>query len=296
MKKNIVYTFLLMLLFESCEREKVGTPQLGISTTSLSYKVGDTITFKLDGNPDNIVFYSGEIGHNYDFKNRITADNDLRIQFKSLISFGLTYQNLKLLVSNNYNGLADTTSIKNATWTDISTQATFSAGADSVNSGIISLKPYNGPTDTSLTYIAFKYTDYKKTQGQNRWVIRTFSADIVSPEGISTNLAVMATAGWKAVNFKNTAAVWSVGTAQLLMYGGTSTADDNEDWVMSKGFNPKTVQADVGVALKNISTTLSSYKYIYTKAGTYKVVFESSAVRDNGEGRATKEVIITITQ
>jgi hypothetical protein len=293
--KKYLFHISIVLLLASCAKEKVTTPDLNVSTAALSYKVGDTVTFTLDGNPDNIVFYSGEPGRNYAFRTRTTANNDLQVQFKSLVQFGVIYQNLKVLVSNNYNGLADTNSVKNATWTDITNLAVLSTGADSVNSGVISLKPYYGAADTAKVYLAFKYTDYKKPQGQNRWVIRTFSADNISPEGAATNLAVMSTGGWQAVNFKNTTAVWSITTAQLLMSGGAATADDNEDWVISKGFSPKTILPDAGIALKNISNTLGSYKYVYTKPGTYKVVFEASAVRYNGEERTVKELTLNIT-
>jgi hypothetical protein len=294
MKKSFFYTALLLITLSSCVKEEVTTPDFEVSTPTLTYKVGDTVNFNFTGNPDNIVFYSGEPGRNYAFRNRTTADNDLQIQFKSLVQFGLIYQNLKLLVSNNYNGLADTNSVKAATWTDISNRAVFSAGADSVNSGIISLKQYADASSNNPIYVAFRYTDYKKTQGQNRWVIRTFSADNISPEGMVTNLAVMSTGGWQAVNFKNTAAVWSVSAAQLLMAGGSATADDNDDWVISKGFDIRSIQKDAGIALKNISTTLSSYKYVYKTPGTYKLTFEASAVRYNGDERTTRELTLNI--
>jgi hypothetical protein len=284
------------LLLVGCSKESVKLDDLQVSTSTLTYKAGDTVTFQLDGNPDNITFYSGEPGAKYEFRNRTSADNDLRIQFKSLVQFGLIYQNLKLLVSNNFDGKADSNSIKAATWTDISSLATFSAGADSVPSGVISLKPYaNTQNPASPIYVAFKYTDYKKTQGQNRWVIRTFNADNVAPDGLVTPLATMSTGGWQQVNFQNAAAVWSISTAQLLMAGGSATSADNEDWVFSKGFDITYVKPDVGIALKNIAETLTTYKYAYKKPGTYTAVFEYSAVRYNGEKRGTREITFTIT-
>jgi len=294
--RNVLYIAIAATLFTACAKEKVTTPELEVSTASLTYKAGDTITFNFNGNPDNITFFSGETGSKYEYKDRTTANNDLQIQFKSLVQYGLIYQNLNLLVSNDFNGKADTNSIKAATWTDISSRAVFSSGADSVNSGVISLKDFvNAQNPSTPIYVAFKYTDYKKSQGQNRWVIRTFAANNVSPDGVVTPLAVMSTGGWQAVNFKNTAAVWSITTAQLLMYGGTATADDNEDWVFSKGFDPTFIKADVGIALKNISITLPSYRYVYKKPGTYKAVFEASAVRYNGVQRITKEITLNIT-
>lgn len=294
--RNIIYSLISISIFASCAKEKVGTPDFEVSTSSLSYKAGDSVKFRFSGNPDNIIFYSGEQGHKYEYRKRDSADNDLQVEFKSFISFGLNYPNLQLLVSNDFTGKADTPSVKAATWTDISNKAVFSTTKDSTPSGLISLKPYvNAQKPSAPVYLAFRYTDYKKPQGQNRWVIRTFSANNVSPDGTVTPLAVMATGGWQGVNFKNTAFVWSIGTAQLLMPSSTATADDNEDWVISKGFDPTYIKQDAGIALKNISITLPEYGYVFKQPGTYKVVFEASAVRYNGEQRASREVTLTIT-
>ncbi|MEV4886380.1 DUF5017 domain-containing protein [Chitinophaga ginsengisegetis] len=294
--RNSIYLLIIVIIFISCAKEKVTTPSLEVTTSSLTYKAGDTVTFNFTGNPDNITFYSGEPGHNYEFRDRTTAENDLQINFKSLVQFGLIYKNLQLLVSNNYSGAADTTSVRAATWTDISDRAVFSTGQDNTPSGTISLKEFADPKNTAARiYVAFKYTDYKKTQGQNRWVIRTFEANNISADGVVSPLAVLSSGGWKAFDFKNPASVWSVTTAQLLMFGGNKDADDNEDWVITKGFDPFYIKPDAGVALKNISTVLPSYKYVYAKPGTYKVIFDVSAVRYNGEKRTTKELTLTIT-
>lgn len=294
--RNSIYLLIIVIIFISCAKEKVTTPSLEVTTSSLTYKAGDTVTFNFTGNPDNITFYSGEPGHNYEFRDRTTAENDLQINFKSLVQFGLVYKNLQLLVSNNYSGAADTTSVRAATWTDISDRAVFSTGQDNTPSGTISLKEFADPKNTAARiYVAFKYTDYKKTQGQNRWVIRTFEANNISADGVVSPLAVLSSGGWKAFDFKNPASVWSVTTAQLLMFGGNKDAEDNEDWVITKGFDPFYIKPDAGVALKNISTVLPSYKYVYAKPGTYKVIFDVSAVRYNGEKRTTKELTLTIT-
>jgi hypothetical protein len=294
--RHSIYLLIIVITFISCAKEKVETPSLEVATASLTYKAGDTVTFNFTGNPDNITFYSGEPGHNYEFRNRSSAENDLQINFKTLVQFGVIYKNLQLLVSNDYTGAADTASVKAATWKDISDRAVFSTGQDNTPSGTISLKEFTDPKHTGARiYVAFKYTDYKKPQGQNRWVIRTFEANNISADGVVSPQATMATGGWKAYDFKNPAVVWAVSSTQLLIPSSNKDAADNEDWVISKGFDPFYIKPDAGVALKNISTVLPAYKYVYTKPGTYKVVFDVSAVRYNGEKRITKDITLTIT-
>lgn len=294
--RKVLYTLAAAMLLAACKKNEVSMPDFQVHTSSQTYKVGDSVRFVFSGNPDNITFFSGEPGRNYEFRKRTSAANDLLIEFRTLVQFGLIYPNLQLMVSNDFNGKATAADLQAATWTDITSRAKFSTGADQTPSGVLNLKEFAKPEkDSALIYVAFRYTDYKKPQGQNRWVIRTFSANNVSPDSVITPLAVMATGGWQQVSIKNPASVWSITTAQLLMFGGNNTFDDNEDWVISKGFNPWAIKPDAGVALKNISTVLSSYSYVFKKPGTYKVIFEASAVRYNGEKRLTREINLTIT-
>jgi hypothetical protein len=292
MRKAFIIPVLLTTVI-ACTKEKVTAPELEVSTSSLTYKAGETVTFKLNGNPDNITFYSGEPGHNYEFRDRTTAENDLLINFNTFVRYGEIRQNLQLMVSSDFTGIADTNAIKAATWTDISGKAKFSTKDDQTPSGTINLKEY--AVKGKLLYVAFRYTDYMKPKGQNSWIIRTFNAENVSPDSVVTPLAVMSTGGWQAVNFRNETQKWTITTAQLLMPNGNATAEDNEDWVISKGFDPFAIAPDAGRALKNISTVLSEHTHIYKKPGTYKAVFDVSSVRYNGEKRTLKEITLTIT-
>ncbi|WEK37689.1 MAG: DUF5017 domain-containing protein [Candidatus Pseudobacter hemicellulosilyticus] len=296
MSKIIITTFAAALLITGCAKVKVGSADLSITTSSQTYKVGDTITFQLEGNPDNIIFYSGDLGHNYEYRTRTAADNDLQVNFNTWVRYGDPLKrNLYLMVSNDFEGVYDVEHLQKATWQDVTQLANFSLGTDQTPSGTISLKPFLGSVDTALFYVAFRYLDTMNTKGQNNWIVRTFSADKVSPEGNVTNMAVMSSGGWKAINVKNTNKVWSITTAQLQMPNSAATETDNEDWVITKGFSVRPVAPDAGVALKNISTLLPQYKHVYETPGTYKVVFEASNVRYNGEDKLVKEMTLTIT-
>ena len=50
------------------EEEKVGTPDFAASASGTVFKVGEPVEFALAGNPDFIVFYSGD---HHDFKKDI---------------------------------------------------------------------------------------------------------------------------------------------------------------------------------------------------------------------------------
>lgn len=293
MKNIIIYCSLLIIGLSSCMNDDAPSAKLHVTLDKEVYNVGEPVTFRFSGKPDNIVFYSGEDGHNYAMKDRLYADNDFLVNFSTFVSWGVIYQNLQFMVSSDFNGIYDAENVSAATWVDVSGQFTFSEGADHVPSGVVNLKPYVEKDESDL-YMAFRYTDTEKPQ-QNRWVVRSINADKVSPEGVKTNMAVMSTMGWRSVDFLNPGAVWQITTAQLLMYGGANQPD-NEDWVISKGFKVRESVPDTGVSLKNISTTMEEYEYVYTKPGTYKAIFDTSSVWHSGSKYALTEVTVEVVE
>jgi uncharacterized protein DUF5017 len=277
----------------SCsKRDRVEAPAFDVHTSSTTYKVGDTINFEFTGDPQNIVFWSGLPGSVYEYRDRLfTTGNKLLIKFNTYQQFGVR-NNLSVLVSNDFNGTYDTTNVKKATWTDITSRATLSQGADQVQSGTLDMSEFtNGNKSVTL---AFRYIT-TTIQSQNRWVVRTFNADNQDADGGVTSMATMSTAGWKAVDFINPAAVWSITSAQLLLQGSATALDD--DWVLTKSFNPTAVSPDKGIAIKNITVNLKKYVAagVYTKPGTYKVVFEATNGSYQNIERTVKEVTLTIT-
>lgn len=295
MKKIIFYCSITLMALACSKRDEVGVPQFEVTANGTTFKMGDSIIFNFTGNPQNLVFWSGAPGNNYEFRNRtFTTGNKLEVRFNTFQSFGVVAQNMSVLVSNDFNGLYDTNNVKKATWTDITSRATLSTGADQTPSGTLDLTEFIEGNKAAT--IAFRYvTDGIKKA--NRWVVRTFNADNIAPDGTSTQMATMSTAAWKQVNFLNPEKFWSITQSQLLMMGVDTLPDD--DWVLSKSFNPNAVLPDKGVAIKNITTNLRRYAPatdVYKTPGTYKVVFEASAASyENQPARVTKELTITIT-
>ncbi|WP_303011642.1 DUF5017 domain-containing protein [uncultured Bacteroides sp.] len=295
MRNIILYSSLLLIGFASCMDDDAPSAALNVSLDKVEYRVGETVTFKFDGNPDNIVFYSGENGHNYAMKDRLYADNDLMVDFV-LYTDQVTavHPNFQVKVSNDFNGIYDVENVNAATWVDISDQYTFPTTVKlNTSSGIQNLKSYAGERDDAKLYIAFRYFDLGEPQ-TNRWVVRSINVDKISPEGVKTGLAVMSTAGWREVSISGAPTVWSISTAQLLSAG--KKGQENDDWVITKGFDVKTSVPDTGVALKNISTKMNEYQYVYTKPGTYKAVFATSSEWYSGTKRSLTEVIVEVKE
>jgi hypothetical protein len=291
--KHLIFAIGTVLVFLSaCSKDKVQQPVFDVYTSALTYKVGEEITFKFSGNPDNITFYSGEDGKKYEYRNRTALPGKLQVQFTSLVDRGVK-QNLSLMVTGDINGTIDANTVKAAKWTDVSSRAVFSTGTDNTPSGTIDLSDFSD-LGKPLS-VAFKYIDVKTTAQQNRWVIRTFNASAVRGTSV-TPLAVMADAGWVGISYKNPLAFWTITSAQLLMYGGAVGSDDNEDWVVSRQLDPNFIKSDVGYVLKNISTRPSDFIYKFNSAGTYKVTFLASNMLGASAKEAVKEFTLTIVQ
>lgn len=293
MKNIIRYCGLLLVGLVACVEDEAPSVKLNVALDKQVYQVGEPVTFKLNGNPDNIVFYSGEVGHNYAYKERYHADGDLLVKFNSWVRYGDIYHNLKFLVSSDFSGIYDKENVEAATWIDLSDKFRFSVGDDQTPSGEVNLKEYVGAAEDARLFVAFRYEDEEKAR-QNNWIIRSIALDCVSVEGVRSSLATMPTMGWKVVDFENPAVTWNVSsTSQILIDGGTNQPK-NVDWVISQAFDVRKTTPDTGVALKNISTTMDEYQYVYTKPGTYEVVFETTSDWYNGSDHGLTRVTVEV--
>ncbi len=69
---KIISFFTICLIAVSCtKRDKIEAPDFDVTTSSTTYKVGDTITFNISGDPQNIVFWSGMPGNVYEYSDRL---------------------------------------------------------------------------------------------------------------------------------------------------------------------------------------------------------------------------------
>ncbi len=281
-----------LTVLASCSKELTIEPlSFDVTTPSTTYSVGDTVKFKFSGNADFISFYSGEEGHNYEFRERTTIDGVPQLEFTSYAQFGAQTNTLSLLVSNNFSGTRNTAQISAATWTDITSRATLSTGANNTPSGVINLSDFLA--QKKPIYVAFKYTGTTGST-QKTWTINNLALNLIKPDNSSLPITDLANAGWGQVSFLNPAAVWTYNATQLRIAGGNATAVDNEDWVISKLLYLNSVAPDAAVAIKNITEKVDSFDYVFTQPGTYKVVFLAvNATADNQES-TTKEVTLTI--
>lgn len=291
-------TIFTLFLFSACKKMEVEAPAFDVSLPKTTYKVGDTVRFTLSGDPDFITFYSGEPGLNYEARARTSEAGTPRLQFTTYQQNVGQTGTLRLMASTAFSGMADSTNVAAATWTDITSRAVLSTGADNTSSGNIDLSDFL--TAGKPLYLAFRYAGYfHATLKQPTWTVKSFNVtNTLSDSSVSTITAIGQT-GWTAVNMKNASVVWTVPTSGQVAINGTATGSvntDNDDWVISKPLDLKKVVPDVGVSIKSLNgNKLTTYTYIFKKAGTFKPTFLAFNNNIDAQKEVVKTLSLTIT-
>jgi hypothetical protein len=320
--KNIWLAGIVLLLF-ACNKVKITAPDIQVSANKTTVKVGDTVTFSFKGNADNIAFWSGEpgnaisVGHVYANRNRLIAKMPgvlNQLIFTSNVQSGLvsgvngtvpgaTYQtnNLALFISTNFNGKMDSTSVRNATWTDITSRAILGTTTTNVSSGTINLSDFQQAADS--VYIAYRYLSTTSTPSSiaPQWTVAGFVYTNLFPDSTSyvynTINSDIRYAGFQPVTIKNPSLIWNITGTMVFPTGFPGQSD--EDWAISLPFNLYRTVPDVAnsnpTVIKDISKPLTNFTYAFAKPGIYTVSFVASNVSDAGEAEVVRELKITVT-
>jgi hypothetical protein len=291
-----IFIITIAILFGvACNKKEVEATGFTVTSDKGSYTTADTVRFTFTGNPWYLTFYSGEPYHQYEYRDRITADGVPQLSFTSTMTTGSQTNTLKLLVSTDFSGVYDSTNVYNATWTDITSKAVLAGSADT-KSGDIDLSSFlNGDKPV---YIAFKFTGNAGT-AQRTWTIKSLAVDNVLPDGTSYEVLGIGEGalGFKSVAMKVPSVAWTISTSQLQIKGfttNTNSVANTEGWVVSKPINLRKVLPDTGTPLKNMTTTMSSFNYIYGTAGKYKATFVSANINRYSEKGDVQEIPISV--
>lgn len=298
--------FILLSLLASaacaCQDYNVDAPKFDVSVDNNECKVGDSIVFYFNGNPDIITFYSGESGSEYQYRDRTFLEGGVvELDFVSRVLWGSQPDNLRVKLSTDFSGIYDVESIKSATWKDITeyfTLDTSAAGTSGKNtpSGTVQLNQFIEDISKPF-YFAYQYVGLPVENGQMQRTWRFTSFNMVSKfeSGHTAQLATLSSAGWIQVDVENPDNQWTLPGTQL-QFAPNSTKLASEDWVITKPIYAAKVAPDSGVAIKNYSQVKNEFGYIFNKSGVYTVTFVATNVNFKGEKTIVKELKITVTE
>ncbi len=301
MKKiHIILLLLLPALIVGCNTVEFVNPTFEVTTDSTTYKVGQNVTFKFTGQADNISFYSGELGFTYANRNKQTGDSAInQLSFNTLCTATGQTNNLSVLVSKDFTGIMDTTNIKKATWTDITSRAKLGTTTTSVASGTVDVSDFHSTRDTLFVAFRYRSTPSSTASRARSWTVSTFSMKNIFPNTATythnTSTSDIRLAGMQTISMKSDTLKWVLGGSLVFPQGLVDySAGGDDDWAISKPFNLSKITPDVGIFVKNTSQLVTSYVYQFKKAGTYKVTFVGSNITKDNTAEAVRELTIKI--
>lgn len=302
MKNKKVIAFIgAVFLLAACNKVKIApVSEFDVSVNKTTCKVGDSVVFSFTGDPNNINFYSGEPTHIYAYRNRYAGASAVNnLTFTSNCTATGQTGNLSVLISTNFSGITDSTNIRNASWTDITSRAVLSANTTNTPSGTINLSDFQTAADS--LFVAYRYTSTPSTSASRAraWTVGSFVFTNVFPDGTSFTHNTVSTdaryGGFQAATLNYDSAKWAVGGSLTFPQGTIGQTKGDEDWAVSKSFKLFKMAPDVSVNIKTITQFVSNYVYKYTKAGVYTVVFVASNIDTNGSDSTTRTLTLTVT-
>nr|WP_294895137.1 DUF5017 domain-containing protein [uncultured Pedobacter sp.] len=304
MRKFLIITFVSIILL-ACNKIKVEKPDLNVITDKLLYKVGDSVKFNLSGYADYIYFYSGENGSDYSkaglYKSPVSGKPEMSFQTNLALGTGtLGTKNLSILVSNDFTGILDTTNIRKATWTDITSRVVLSTTTTTVSSGNVDLSDLK--SEGKPIFVAFRYISVDpNTSTQRRWRVLNFNFTTTYPDGtVYTNGNGNLNSGFSPVNFYTSSPTW-VNGANLEHAVVNPGSPAVEDWAISKQFdldrlNPALTAVSEKITSIETGAIPEQFIHIYNSPGSYNaVIVARNATVDNHE-EVVKKFNITVEQ
>ncbi len=307
MKIKLLYPLAVFaMIFASCEKEKeIDLSDFSVKTESSTFKVGEQITFKFNGNAPQISFFSGEAGNSYDFKDSARIDNIAKLFFSfENHNAAVPVVNVKLLVSTDFDGVYEYPNVTSATWTDISSRFHLAEPGPYPGSWEFSnvVDIANAIKKGKPLYFAFKYVAPAFPSGtipSRNYRTRKHVLEAETKFGYQSSVANYTGMGWNLVKKDNMVTSGSVVASSIMLFSPSSSyRDEYEEWGVSKGFELGDVNlgVDRSVPIKVYAdATLSEYVHTYTKPGTYTATFVGTNKTLYNTQEKVKQITITIT-
>lgn len=310
MKKTIFVLSVLGLFLAACTEKEIQAPNdFEVSVAKATYKLSDSVQFNLSGVPDNITFYSGEPGNEYDKRNFFSSDEGtLTLQFNSQTRAGATLpRNIAVLISTDFNGEYTEQAVKAAKWTDITSRAVLPANTASnadVASGEINLDDLK--VKGRPMYLAFRYVSENATAtAQRYWNMgRMFLINKVPGNGDFEITSTIEKGLFQVVEFQGADNKWTVNTGtatshRLIHTANAINTQPDDDWVISRGFQVFQSLGHIknAVNVKSISGSApKTFSWLYSTPGTYKATFIALNTNRDIQKEVIKEVWVTVEQ
>lgn len=316
MKYRIIFLLALLALV-SCTHDDI-KEHVNFNVTldgSNTYLAGEPVRFNIAGAVDNLLFYSGETGSQFKFKDRrsvpMTDVNSAKLELSYQARYGKP-GGLDVYVSNTFDGLSGTDGAAD--------RARIKAMVDGGMAGWTKLDYAEGASTkwTSQTYdlndfldnftIAFHWHPEQdgKTAQRTYWLNGQITLDM---EGTVPSTMEIASFNPVSVmmneqidnpyhkNAGNGSIIFNKPQTAHIIFQGAGPQVFNyalDGWVFSTPSGLNKVDNDKGTVIKTMQNYLRNYDYVYTKPGTYTVTFVGTNANYLDRSRDVKELKFNI--
>lgn len=329
--KKILAFLLVALAVTACDHDEIYEKidfQVTLSPAN-TYLAGEPVQFLFGGNADYIVFYSGETGHEYRFRNRTqVAPEDIEsCKLVMQLNGRSGTPCMTAYVTDTFSGLtgsdetADLATMngmlteekdlagwkkldlndpeKNTEWATTELDVT-----DLSNNFCLALHWNPKSIETSQraywvnvgVEVQFKGYEARRIDSRTLDMMAFSMNDEKAGERylITTENSVNGTMRYTGNSGLN--------TSEFVLTGSNKYDPTNEKtlpyaidaWIVSTPMALNLISPDEGESIKSLNESLSSYSYTFEKAGTYTVVFAATSGNYIDQSSTVKEVTVTI--
>lgn len=292
---------------------------------SNTYLAGDPVKFNFTGEVDNILFYSGETGSEYQYRDRYTIPVEevtkATLRLDVISRYGSYAGGLDVYYTDKFSGLD-----RNDPEADRATIASMSG--DMAATGWIKAEVWteDRPEQNSETPVSVEIpvTDLKEnfclafhwhpTQGEDKknaqrtyWVNGSLIVETQNFGTLETDLdeflyTTVMMNGEIPVDstYNNNRGDGSIrfddDSADIKFQGiaGGKLDYDIDGWCISVPMSMNSIQNDKGTVIKNMQNYMTSYSYTYEKPGTYQAVFVGRNSNYIGASEEIRQLQVTV--
>lgn len=313
----------------SCDHDEIYEPldfAVRLAPTN-TYRVGEPVVFNFEGNADYITFWSGDVGHEYRYRDRTTMPKSefetCQLTFSLSRRSGSNTGDVQVYASDRFEGLAgDNAATDKATieaieagnfadWTRLEVNEESKSGQWGTTTCNLLDVDGNGTALTDNFTLLIRWHPKDVTAQRNYYINTSLEVKFKNRESTSLSYTDLQFVNFNMANEMAGKEYDTYSTGSkigYLQYGqnagniilnaiesGTMCPYLIDTWIFSTPMSLNLTSPDTGQSIKGVTDDVKSYSYTYDKPGTYTATFLVGTGNYQGEsGIQTYEVTFTV--